>query len=150
MVRDISGKRPEYYEAVLQLRDCGGEVVRFAEEEIREEGIYVAKTKKVPGGIDYYLADKNFAKSLGKKLRGRFGGDYKITSSLWGRKEGKEVYRLTVLFRGIGFKKGERVVYEGEEYEVKLMGKDIMLQKVKTGEKVHVRYKELEKIKRKA
>jgi len=131
----------------LQLRDCGEEVVSFVEEEIAREGIHVAKTAELKGGLDFYLADNDFAKKLGKKLREKFGGETKVTASLWGRKEGKEVYRVTVLFRGLRFKKGDIVVYEGEDYEVKLMGKDIMLKNLKTGEKVHVKYKEMERIK---
>jgi len=150
MVRTLEGKRPEYYEAVLQLRDCGQEAVGVVKEKIAREGIPVAKVLEVAGGWDFYLADKNFTKALGKKIQERFGGDYKVTASLWGRKEGKEVHRLTVLVRGIGFKKGEIVEYKGEDYEVKLLlEKEIMLQKVKTGEKVHVKYKKMEKIRKK-
>jgi nonsense-mediated mRNA decay protein 3 len=149
MVRDISKKHPGYYEAVLQLRDCNEEVVSFVEGEIIREGIHVAKTEELKKGLDLYLADNNFTKGLGKRLQEKFGGDLKVTASLWGRKDGKEVYRVTVMFRSVGFKKGDIVVYEGEEYKVKIMGKDIMLQKVKTGEKVHVRYKEIERIRKK-
>lgn len=149
MVRDISKKRPEYYEAILQLRNCDEEVIVFVEGGISEEGIYTAKVRKVKGGLDYYLADSKFTKALGKKLQEKFGGDYKVTASLWGRKEGKEVYRLTVLFRRVGFKKGDIVEYKGEDYVVKLIGKDIMLRNIKTKKKVHVKYKEMKKIRKK-
>jgi nonsense-mediated mRNA decay protein 3 len=147
MVKDTSGRHQDYFEAVLQLRDCKKEVIKFVEGDIVRKRVKVAKTAEVPGGIDYFLADKDFAKQTGKKLREKFGGDLKTTASLWGRKDGREVFRVTVLFRSTGFNKGDIVVYEGEEYEVKLMGKDIMLQNVKTGEKVHVKYKEMERIK---
>ena len=63
--------------------------------------------------------------------------------SVRGRKSGKEIYRVTVLFRAIPFKKGEKVEYQGEKYKVKLLGKDILLQDLKTGKKVHVKYKEM-------
>ena len=149
MVRDTSGKHPGYFEAILQLRDCKEEVINFVEEEIGMERIYVAKTIKVRGGIDYYLGDNNFTKKLGKKLREKFGGNLKVTASLWGRKEGKEVYRVTVLFREMEFKKGDVVIFKGEEYEIKLMGKDIMLKNVKAGKKVHVRYKEMDRMRKK-
>lgn len=149
MVRDISKKHPGYYEAILQLRDCRGEVIRFVKGELARERIHIAKIVGIKGGQDFYLADNDFTKKLGKRLREKFGGDTKVTASLWGRKEGKEAYRVTVLFRGLHFKKGDIVVYEGEEYEIKLMGKDIMLKQVKTGEKTHVKYKEMDKIKKK-
>ena len=149
MVRDISKKHSGYYEAVLQLRDCGEEAVAFVEEEVVRERIHVAKTIETKSGLDIYLADNDFAKKLGKKLQAKFGGDTKFTASLWGRKEGKEVFRVTVLFRGLRFKKGDIVIYEGEEHEVKLMGNDILLKNVKTGKKSHVRYKGMEKIRKK-
>lgn len=142
-----SDKHPGYFEAVLQLRDCKEEVISFVRREIKQERVGVARVVKVKGGVDYFLAEKDFAKKTGRKLREKFGGDLKTTASLWGRKEGREVFRLTVLFRGIGFKKGDTVVYAGEDYEVKSMGKDILLQNVKTGKKVHLKYKEMERIK---
>lgn len=149
MVRDVSKKHSGYYEAIMQLRDCGDEVVNFVEEEIAKGGIYVAKVVEVKGGLDFYLADNDFAKKLGKRLQEKFGGNTKVTASLWGRKDGKEVFRVTVLFRGLQFRKGDVVIYDGEDHEVKLMGKDIMLKNVKTGEKVHVKYKEMERIRKK-
>lgn len=142
-------KHPDYYEAVLQLRNCGKEIIDFAESNIAEKGIKAAKIIKMEEGKDYYLTDKNFTKALGRKLQERFGGEYKVTASLWGRKKDKEVYRLTVLFRGLSFQKGDRVNYKGEEYEVKMMGKDMLLQQAKTGKKAHVKYSEREKIKKK-
>lgn len=149
MVRDISGKHHGYYEAILQLRNCREEVVNFVKGEIKRERIYTAKVLKVKGGLDFYLADKDFARHLGKKLQENFGGEVKVTASLWGKKEGKEVYRLTILFRGLDFKKGDIVVYEGEEYEIKSIKKDIVLKKMKTGKNVHIKYKEMKKIKMK-
>ncbi len=147
MAKDISGRHQDYFEAVLQLRDCKKEIVKFVEEEIIREKVGVAKIVEVKGGMDYFLADKNFAKQVGKKLQEKFGGETKTTASLWGRKDGREVFRLTVLFRSVGFKRGDAVIYGGEDYEVKSMGKDILLQNMKTGKKAHVRYKEMEKIK---
>ena len=151
MVKRTEGKRPEYYEAILQLRECGKEVEHFVQDEIGREGAHIAKVKPVRGGLDYYLADKNFTKSLGKKLVERFGGEYKVTASLWGQKDGKEIYRITVLFRCFRFRKGDLVEYEGKKYLIKMMGeKEIMLQQEQTGEKKRVRYKEMKRIRKAA
>ena len=62
-------------------------------------------------------------------------------------KKDREVYRVTVLFRGVNFKKHDFVIYQGEEYQVKVLSKDIMLKNIKTGKKVHVRYKDMKDIK---
>jgi nonsense-mediated mRNA decay protein 3 len=147
MVRTLTGKHPSYYEAVLQLREVSKKIHDFAFTEIHRAKIPITKTKKLKTGIDYYLADSNFAKALGKKLQQLYGGKVLTTASLFGVRKGKRVYRVTVLFRGVPFKKGQKVTYGGDTYSVKLMGKDILLQEVKTGKKVHVDYKEMRKIK---
>ncbi|MFH1682441.1 MAG: NMD3-related protein [Candidatus Woesearchaeota archaeon] len=149
MLKRLEGKRPKYYEAILQLRDFEKEVEQFVKKEIDREDARVAKVKSVRGGLDYYLADKNFTKNLGKKLVDKFGGEYIVTGSLWGKKDGRDVYRTTVLFRCFAFKKGDLVEYEGEQYYIKILTqKEIVLQHQKSGEKVRVRYKEMKRIRK--
>ena len=70
-----------------------------------------------------------------------------MTSSLHTKKDNKELYRVTVLFRQSGFKKGVEVIYHDEPYVVRAMGRDIYLQHSKTGKKVHVRFTEMKNIK---
>ena len=149
MVRDVTGKHPLYFEAILQLRDISQAVIDFAENELRENRIPVPKVEKVKNGWDYYIADSNFTKGLGKKLQQQFGGEQLVTSSLYGQKDGKEIYRVTILFREASFEKDDVVEYRGEEYEVKTMGKEIILQAVNGGKKLHVKYREMGKIKKK-
>ena len=144
MVRSTAGKHPSYFEAVLQLRDCSEEIVDYVAEEIDRHKIPLAKLVRLKKGVDFYLADNQFTRALGKRLQAKFGGDYRVTASLWGRKSGKEVYRLTVLFRSIGLKKRDKVEFEGERYQVKLMlGNKVMLQNEKTGQKIQVRFKDI-------
>jgi len=142
-------KHALYYEAILQLRDVSQEVVDYVEDEIERVKLKVAKTVPLKNGIDYYLSNNSLTRALGKRLRIRFGGDIKETASLWGVKKDREVYRVTVLFRGVPFRKNDIVIYEGEEYKVKILGKDIMLQNVKHGKKVHLRYDDMNRIKKK-
>ena len=149
MVRDVTGKHPLYFEAILQLRDVSPAVIDFAEEELVRNRISVPKTEKVKNGWDYYIADSNFTKGLGKKLQQQFGGELVVTSSLYGQKDGKEIYRVTILFREASFKKDDLVEYRGEEYDVKTLGKEIILQAVNEGKKLHVKYREMGKIKKK-
>ncbi len=149
MVRDVTGKHPLYFEAILQLRDVSQVVIDFAEEELVKNRISVPKTEKVKNGWDYYIADSNFTKGLGKKLQQEFGGELVVTSSLYGQKDGKEIYRVTILFREASFKKDDLVEYRGEEYGVKTLGKEIILQAVNEGKKLHVKYREMGKIKKK-
>jgi NMD protein affecting ribosome stability and mRNA decay len=82
-------------------------------------------------------------------MQSTFGGEYKESASIFTKIDGKDVYRLTILFRGMGeAKKGDHILYRGEEYEIKLVGKDVLLQEVDTGKKVHVKYEEMKKFKK--
>lgn len=139
----------QYYEATLQLRDVTDTVIAYVKNEIARESIPLAKTVKEKNGYDFYLADSNFTKALGKKLQQKFGGQLHVTATLFGRKDSRAIHRLTVLFRGLLFTKGDMVEYKGEPYEVKMLAKDILLQSPTTGEKVHLRYKDIELIRKK-
>lgn len=145
MVRSLAGKHPSYFEAILQLREVSDKVIDFVKNEVEKAKIPIAKEKKVKNGFDFYLADNQFTKSLGKKLQQKFGGQVLTTASLHTQKKGKDLYRVTVLFRGIDFKKGDKVSYQGEEYEVKAIGKDIFLIGKK---KVHVKWKDVKEIRK--
>lgn len=147
MVRDITDKHPEYYEAILQLREVSQEVVDYATSEFLRAKIPITKALEVKNGSDFYVADSQFTRSLGKRLQEKYGGELLITASLYGVKKDREVYRVTVLFRGASFTKGDKVQYRGEEYIVKIMGKKMVLQSA-TGKKVEMKYKELGKVRK--
>lgn len=148
MVRSIKGKHPNYFEAILQLRKVSKEVLEFVDHEIKKKKIPIAKIVKVKNGHDYFLADNDFTNSLGKMLQQKFGGELQTTASLFSKKDGKDIYRVTVLFRQASFKKGDQVEFNGEEFTVKIMGKEIMLHNVKTSKKERVKYKEMDRIKK--
>ena len=148
MVRTLEGKHPSYYEAVLQLREVKVEIHPYVKTEIEQKKIPVTKIVELKNGVDIYLADSQFTRGLGKKLQQRFGGNLTITSSLFGRKKGKEIYRVTVLFRGVPFSSGEEVEYQSEPHKVIRCGKEIILQNKKTHLKIRVNIKEAKKIKK--
>ncbi|MBT3814018.1 hypothetical protein HOE37_05570 [Candidatus Woesearchaeota archaeon] len=149
MAHDTDQKHGLYFESILQLRDVDKEVIDFTEDEIFRVKLKIAKTVALKNGIDYYLSDNSLTRALGKRLKDKFGGDIKVTSSLWGVKKDREVYRVTVLFRGVPFKKNEIVTYDGEDYKVVSLSKDIFLQAVKHGKKVHIRYHRMNQIRKK-
>jgi len=148
MVRSTEGKRAEYYEATLQLREIKEKVIEYVEEEIVRVKLTVAKKNKLKNGVDYQLSDNELTRALGKRLQQKFGGELKVTASLHTRKNNKNLYRVTVLFRGINFKKGDIVDYQEDNYTVKSVDKDIFLQEIKTGKKIHLKYKEAKFIKK--
>lgn len=147
MVRSLEGKHPDYYEAIIQLRLPDQDIVTFVESELARGKIPIAKVIEMKNGFDYYIADNSFSIGLGKHLQQRFGGELNVTSSLFGRKKGKEIYRVTIMFRKAHFNKGDTVTYGGDVYTVKLMGKDILLIGIKNKKKMHVKYKDMRLIK---
>ena len=148
MVRTLTNKHPNYFEAVLQLREINDKVIDFVEEELVRTKLPVAKVEKVKNGYDYYLADNELTRALGKSLQKKFGGELKTTSSLHTKKDNKELYRVTILFRLPPFQKNDQVEYQGEEWVIKTMGKEVFLQHSKTGRKARVKYKDMNDIKK--
>ena len=146
MVRDLKGKHPNYYEAILQLRDVSMDVLNYIDNTMKK--VLVVKIVKVKYGYDYYLADNIQGRQQSQQLQARFGGEILITSSLHTAKDSKELYRTTILFRESPFRKGDLVEYEGEEFKVKGLLKDIFLQNTKTGKKIHIRYKNMKQIRK--
>lgn len=142
LAEKLRDKHPLYYEAILQLRDISQEVHAVVKQEINTAGMPVVKRVSYTNGTDLYLPDKKFAIRLGKKLQHRFGGLFLVTTSLHTKKKGVDIYRFTVLYRGITFKKGDVIRYKGETHEVKVLGKDILLLRVSDHKKVHMKWKD--------
>jgi NMD protein affecting ribosome stability and mRNA decay len=146
MARTKETKHQDYFEAILQLRNCDKEVQKFVKNQIEKNKINIAKTKKLKTGIDYYLSNKAFARSLGNKLQHKYNGQLLTTASLFSEKKGKKLYRFTILFRQFHYKKGDLINYKGEKYQIKSVSKEIFLQHSKTGKKERVKYKEMSEI----
>ena len=98
--------------------------------------------------MDYFLSDNTQTRNLGKKIEQHFGGKCLVTASLHTKKDNKELYRTTVLFREIPFRKGDLVEYDDEKFTIKSLTKDIFLQNIKTGKKLHIRFSEFKQIKK--
>lgn len=141
-------KHPGYFEAILQLRDITPEMHQIALNEIQKSHLNISKTVQHSNGTDYYLNDNRKTIQIGKLLQERFGGDFQVTTKLHTKKNEKEIYRYTILFRGLDFKKGDIVLYKGDEYRINFLGKDIQLQNIESGKKVRVFDKDIKLIKK--
>ncbi|MBD3261462.1 MAG: hypothetical protein GF334_07240 [Candidatus Altiarchaeales archaeon] len=78
-----SRKSQGYYEAVLQVRE--DVIPQISETQL-------TKTMKVRGGLDYYLASKDYAFEVARQLRKR-GYNIIHTTKQAGVKEGKKIFR---------------------------------------------------------
>ncbi len=52
-----------------------------------------------PEGWDFYLTDTLAARSLARMMKGRLSATLKESATLWGRKNGQDVYRVTLCLR---------------------------------------------------
>jgi len=140
-------KHPLYYEAILQLRNPNKQVVGFVEKEIKKKKQGVAKKEEVKNGYDYYLADQKFARQMGRELRKKFGGIVKTSAKLYSvsRQTGKQIYRLTVLYRKPPFKTGDKIEMRGEQVRIKSVGGKEITGILENGKKVKYRYRDLER-----
>jgi nonsense-mediated mRNA decay protein 3 len=134
-----------YFEAIIQLRGLEGlsdseiedllDQVRDSTKKMsyKDPNVFITKEEKVRGGFDFYMGENSFAKQLSMKLHDQYGGEYKWSSSLFGRKEGRDVYRHTYLVRLPGFLVGDYLIREGEPLKVVKMSKKVFIRSLKTG-----------------
>jgi len=94
--------RPEYYEAIIQIRPNEQEVLEFVESQLKNrKDLFVSKVIKKKFGTDFYISSQKFARSLGKKLKEKFEGELKASKTLHGRDRQKStlLYRSTICFK---------------------------------------------------
>lgn len=137
--------RANYYQGILQLRDVNDEVVAFVRNQVKKrDGVSITKTVKFPNGLDFYITSQKFIRILGKKLKESFGGELKTSSKLHTRnRQGRELYRVNVLFRLLKYKVGSIASIRGEDIRILSMGSKIFGRNMKTGRKISIRSADL-------
>ena len=127
-----------YYEAILQIRPASKEVERFLEKKFETTTrARMTHKKKIKTGSDYYITSWKFAVSLGNELRKKFGGFVTISKKIYGKskKKGKVVYRCTVLYRRLAFRKGDVISFDRKVYKITSTNKIITGMNLQTGKK---------------
>ena len=130
--------RAGYFESVLQLRNKKNthfeEALKLAEDIIKGSDARVTKTVPQKDGTDLYLDEKKTAKTIGKRLYSNYGGEHKLTRSLFSRKRDtqKNIYRDTVLVRLSDIEPGDVILKANRPFRVervfhdKLSATDLM------------------------
>ena len=120
-----------YYNAILQLRatdrtptdeereEAGGFVIRMIDELKKgNPNSFLTKQGKVRGGHDFFISEVDVAKVVAKRLAQRFDADVKESPKLVGRKEGKDVYRMTYLVRIPPYRRGDFILIKDDLHRV--------------------------------
>ena len=102
MPKSIQLTKDQYFQANIQLRPFDQEVFDFIMHEVEKRGkVFISRIVEFKTGIDIYISDQKFARRLGKMMKDKFGGELKITRTLFTQDKltSKLIYRGTVLFR---------------------------------------------------
>ncbi len=144
--RRVSG----YYEAVIQIRgeeekveEITGEIRRRFKEDPKA---FILKEEEEREGRDFYVSNSKLAKKVIRELQNKYGGEIKETATLYTRKEGKDVYRMTYLLRLPQISKGDIVILGDDVYFVeKVYRHSVELVNARTGERRKEDYQEIER-----
>ncbi|MFQ5800711.1 MAG: NMD3-related protein, partial [Candidatus Hydrothermarchaeales archaeon] len=94
-----------YFEAVVQLRTRALEGMLKEAYTIlntlykKDKKAFIAGVSHVKGGVDIKLGSTKAAKALAAHFKTHHKAEIKESATLVGRKEGKDVYRTTILIR---------------------------------------------------
>lgn len=102
MPKSILLTKDQYFEAKIQLRPFRQDIYDFILDEVKKRGkVFISKIDELKTGIDIFISDQRFARRLGKMMKDKFGGELKITRTLFTQDKltSKLIYRGTVLFR---------------------------------------------------
>ena len=92
--------RGRYFEAKLQIRPKSEKILKFVENYCENrKNLFISKMEENKHGYDVYLSSQRETRSLGNILKKKFEGEVKESKKLFGKKDGRDVYRATVCFR---------------------------------------------------
>lgn len=136
---ECSKQQGRYYEAILQVRGAGrglekqteGETERLVRDRVatmrkNNREVFISKVERVKGGLDFYFSTTQAAKSLARELQESTCAQYKESSSIWGRRDGKDIYRMTFLVRLPGYGQGDVVVFQSRAFYVNRMSRGVI------------------------
>jgi len=130
----------EYYEAILQVRPKNKDVERTIRKAFENtDKAHLSKIEDLKQGTDYYVSSWKFAASLGRKLVKSFGGTLNLSKKLFGRRDGKTLFRYAVLYRTMPFAKGDVVSYEHKVFVISSASKIVVGINLVSGKKEKLR-----------
>ena len=155
---ECSKQKGSYFEATLQLRGDARVLNRDNEDEMRQRvldrgaalradsrGVFVSKVERVRGGLDFYFSTAQAARIVARELQDLRCAEYKESTSLWGVRDGRDMYRVTFLVRLPSFNQGDIISFDSKDWYVKSMSKGLVrCIQLASGEEQHMRLRNLE------
>ncbi len=140
-----------YYEAIIQVRALHrpltkhelAEIKRLVHErlsQMKESGrdVFLSKEEEKHSGIDFYISSSSVGKMLAEELASRYAAAHTTSPKLVGRREGRDVYRMTYLVRLPRITVGDVIKVEGRVVMVQSISKGkVEVVELQTGETKH-------------
>lgn len=145
-----SRRSGRYFESTIQLRARGvvrmealAPVLSFSRRvcegyERSEEGFFVSEIRETRGGYDLLLSSNSVGAAIAKKIAQKFGAEVVSTRKLYGRRNGREVYRTTFLIRVAMFRAGDYVEHVGEYCRVVSAAETIVIEQLRGRKRIRV------------
>ncbi len=123
----------KYFESTVQIRgsadrpltkweldECGKMAEDMADAGYRggEQLSFIQEIKEVKGGIDIILGSTQLGRQMARAIHERFGGKLVESNKLVGKKDGRDIYRSTLLVRFPRLRRGDIVHYRSILFEV--------------------------------
>jgi nonsense-mediated mRNA decay protein 3 len=123
----------KYFESTVQIRGSADrpltqwelEACKKTAEAMADAGYrggeqlsFIQEIKEVKGGIDIILGSTQLGRQMAKAIHERFGGKLVESSKLVGKKDGRDVYRSTLLVRFPRLRRGDIVSFRRSLFQV--------------------------------
>ena len=148
-----------YFEATVQLRSIGRKLDDSELSSLRKSLTimlenaqnnpmnFITKEGPVQGGYDVVFGSKGFARTWGRELTKRWGGQTKESNKIVGRKDGSDVTRLTIVYRKPAFEVGDVLSWRSEYYRVySWLPNGVTLLKISHNHKIGTSWRDLENV----
>ena len=150
MCPTCSRKVSNYYTAILQIRgekplkrDEIEEILKFIRPliDVHAKDFFVTSIEETRGGVDLKISNFKGARTIAKRILQEYGGSYNESYSLYGHKDGEELWRVTVLVRIPNYRRGDIIVYKNKVYAIERIKEDELTLIELSGEYKKVRMK---------
>ncbi len=133
----LKHKHHNYFEGNLQLRNVTQDMVNWVYAAVvHDKRALIVKEEIVPNGIDLYMTSQKYLQILGKRMKTKFGGELRISSSLHTKsRTGKDLFRVTVLYRLASYKRGDIVQIDEERFEIMKVDSKVHVKSLSSGKR---------------
>ncbi|MDI6916812.1 MAG: NMD3-related protein [Thermoplasmatales archaeon] len=124
----------KYHEAIIQVRASDRKlneeeintVLSVAEQMVKACDTFISNYEKMHGGIDLYIGSMSAGRQIAKSIADKYCAKYSESPKLVGRKNGKDVYRVTFAVRLPKYRTGDFVYVNGRVLMIKGMSKSMI------------------------